>query len=208
MDDMIKTAKKLAESIARTGKFARRFASDPLSIGSIAPSSRWLAARMAAELDGCSRILELGSGCGAITSALLGIPGLEELRASEIDGAMVAEFSRRHPEVRIDAVCASEAIAHACLDWTGRHWGMASSIPFRAIPSDVAETLSAAMRTALLQGGAEIMAQYSYAPIEPFVPGDGLEWTLASVEFRNAPPAFVWLLQRECSEPLPEAMPV
>ena len=111
-----------------------------LQVGTVFPSSPWLARAMAHPVR-CSsspkRVLEIGPGTGAITRTIL--PSLQdgdELHLVEINPLFCRHIDRRilrryrpdHPQVRIDLSC--DSILSARL--SGRFDFVICSLPFRA----------------------------------------------------------------------------
>ncbi len=82
------------------GLFLRRWAANPLQMGSVVPSSPALGRRIAAlvERRGEEVVVELGAGTGAITRALLagGVPA-ERLVVVEIVPDMAAHLAQAFP---------------------------------------------------------------------------------------------------------------
>ena len=53
------------------GHFFKSLLKNPLSIGAVAPSGRFLARLMATTLEPGARVIELGAGTGTVTQAIL-----------------------------------------------------------------------------------------------------------------------------------------
>ena len=90
--------------VGRSGRvFARAWASHPLRVGAIAPSSRRLARLITSEISPqCAPVLELGPGTGVFTQALLGL-GLrqDELILVECDPFFARLLKHDYPKTRI-----------------------------------------------------------------------------------------------------------
>jgi phosphatidylethanolamine/phosphatidyl-N-methylethanolamine N-methyltransferase len=110
---------------------------DPLGIGAALPSGDRVARAMACEvaLDRPGAVLELGSGTGAVTRALLaaGCP-VERLVAIEREPEFASYLARRFPGIRVvagDACDAEALLQHAGVD---RLATVVSSLPVKWFP--------------------------------------------------------------------------
>ena len=70
------------------------------TVGAILPSSKRLAEAMARAADGCTRLLELGAGTGAITAALRRRHPQVPLVAVELEPALAGHLRQRFPRSR------------------------------------------------------------------------------------------------------------
>ena len=182
--------------------FLAEFLRNPFSVGSVAPSSRWLAARMVREarLAGAGTVVELGPGTGAITRAIvreldagtrfLAIESNEAFAAALVSGfpraRVLNDTAERLPELLAAAGCPS---ADCIL----------SSLPFAAFPRALQDRLLDAVVRGLAPGGRFVT--YAYIPAAWLATGRSLRRLLASrfprleatpVVWRNLPPAFVY----------------
>jgi phospholipid N-methyltransferase len=182
--------------------FLAAFLRDPFTTGAVAPSSRWLAARMVQEagLAGTRTVVELGPGTGAITQAIVSELAREALFvAVEFNAAFAAALARGFPSAcvlndsaeRLPELLAEQGRPSAdCI---------LSSLPFAAFPTAQQERLLDAALRALAPGGRFVT--YAYIPAAWLVTGRNLRRLLASrfpriettpVVWRNLPPAFVY----------------
>ncbi len=168
---------------------------EPRQVGSVFPSSRFLASAVVKEvLKGPpSQVLELGAGTGVITEQLvkarLYLQGLVLVEKSPRFAKILKE---KYPEVAVNTCCISE------LDDVGFKPDLpltiVSSIPFRSLSERDVDLLRAK-----IEGLSECyplfrMIQYSYFSKPPFPAPKSCSWKRAGFVFRNIPPAVVWVL--------------
>lgn len=170
-------------------------------VGAVAPSSRRLARAMAAAADGADRIVELGAGTGAVTSALVERHAGRPLSACEIDPEWAAALRRRFPAVPVCALPADQALAQLVLPPCDKVV-LVSSLPFRSLPEPWHGRTRQAIEAFLLADPRRRLVQYTYQPRAPFTPlhTDRLVWHCRSTVWGNMPPAWVWELRRPDSE--------
>ncbi|BDG72211.1 hypothetical protein Rmf_21400 [Roseomonas fluvialis] len=175
------------------GLFLRRWAANPLQMGSVVPSSPALGRRIAAliERSGDEVVVELGAGTGAITRALLdgGVPP-ERLVVVEIVPDMAEHLARRFPGVRVvqgDAFALPEALPAAL---HGRIGTAICGIPLVLLPLEQQRRFVAAVE-AVAPGRGFLL--YTYCITSP------LPWRALGLTARreawtplNLPPASVW----------------
>ena len=180
--------------------FLSRFASGPLKIGSIAPSSRGLGRAMAAQLPEAFEVcVELGGGTGSLTRSLLaaGVPAAK-LIVVERDRRLAAYLRRKFPGVQViegDAERLTSLLrAHgiAAVD------AIISSLPLRTMPRGVRRRIVSESFAAL--GDEGLFVQYTYglgAPVPDEISSDlALEGSRATRIWKNIPPAAVWRYRR------------
>jgi phospholipid N-methyltransferase len=177
--------------------FLARWWRQPLTVGAVAPSSRWLAAAMldaAQPLHG--PVLELGAGTGVFTRALIeaGLPPAE-ISVSERIPAFAQALRQRFPQVGIiegDAAALRPSMLPApaaCI---------LSGLPLRAMDASIIERI---LRAAFeCSAPAARLVQFSYGLRCP-VPASvrealGLQARRHTWVARNLPPASVWCLRR------------
>jgi phosphatidylethanolamine/phosphatidyl-N-methylethanolamine N-methyltransferase len=173
--------------------FLRRWLANPLQMGSIVPSSRTLCDRIVRQVrrTGDEFVLELGSGTGVISQALLaaGIPA-ERLIVVEIVPDMAGHLRNVLPGATViegDARHLKDLIPGA---WHGRIGSVVCGIPLVLLPKpEQARFIDAIEAVAPGRG----FLHYSYCVTSPLPYGHhGLrakreEWTPL-----NFPPASVW----------------
>jgi phosphatidylethanolamine/phosphatidyl-N-methylethanolamine N-methyltransferase len=175
------------------GLFLRRWAANPLQMGSVVPSSPALGKRIAAlvERAGDEVVVELGAGTGAITRALLagGVPA-ERLVVVEIVPDMAQHLARTFPGVTVvqgDAFALPEALPAAL---QGRVGTAICGIPLVLLPIEQQRRFVAAVE-AVAPGRGFLL--YTYCITSP------LPWRALGLTARreawtplNLPPASVW----------------
>lgn len=182
--------------------FLAAFLRDPFTTGSVAPSSRWLAARMVREagLAGARTVVELGPGTGAITHAIVRELESEALfLAVEFNAAFAAALARGFPRARVLNDSAERLPVLLAEQERQSADCILSSLPFAAFPRTQQERLLDAVVRALAPGGRFVT--YAYIPAAWLAPGRSLRRLLESrfprlettpVVWRNLPPAFVY----------------
>lgn len=181
--------------LAREGElFFRQWLRSPKTMGSIIPSSRSLARRIAEQVAWRPGqvVVELGGGTGAISQGLLdiGIPP-EALVTIELDPALHGYLKERlkgshvirGDATKLNAILRAHGIAEVGT--------VISGLPMVGMPFEFQRAVYEQGFEALGERG--FMLQYSYSPISP-VPAKrlGLIAELADFTLLNVPPAFVW----------------
>ncbi len=192
-------------------RFFLRWLRQPARLGAVVPSGPALAAALAAEIDAEApgAVVELGSGTGRVTAALLeaGVAP-DALVAIEREASFCALLAARFPGIRVvpgDARALERLLER---NEVGAVKAVVSSLPLLNLSErDRRAMLSQA--AAALEPGV-VLVQYTYGPAEP-VPsvlrvelgliGERTHWVLV-----NLPPAAVWRYRRADSPPgLPRA---
>lgn len=146
--------------------FLGRFLRSPRTIGSIAPSSRALAAAMVRSLacGHAGRVVELGPGTGAFTAALVACLGpSSRLLAIDREAAFIERLRRQWPVA--DFVCASAADLPALA--AERNFlpidHIVSGLPFASLPGDVTKRILDGIQQSLRPNGTFTTFQYVQA---------------------------------------------
>ena len=168
---------------------------NPSSTGCLVPSSRYLAKAMAEASAKADWVLELGAGTGAITKALIQHHGLEKVRAVELSVPLANGLRTRFPGLDVEQGSAQEALARIPYDCF-EPLALASSLPFRSLPSAVVQEIQGSIVRALVAHPNAWLIQYTYQPRQPFEAPPGFAWTRTTRIWRNFPPAGVWVLRR------------
>lgn len=152
----------------------KEFASSPFHVGSICPSSRWLALRLvgvaqkaalaASTMPEEGLILDLGAGSGPVTRELLraGVSP-QRIVAIERSRSFGAAFKRKYRHVPLlvgDAAHLRALLADAYPNVPIA--AVISSLPFRSIPRKITEAILLELRQTLTERGGALV-QYSYA---------------------------------------------
>ncbi len=171
--------------------FAREFVKNPRHTGAICPSSRHLAAQMAALVPpGEGKVIELGPGSGPMTAALLhrGVSP-SDLILVERTQSFADHLKRRFPEVQVihgDACHLRHLIGNP--DEPIR--AIVSSLPLRSMPAHTVTQIGAQIRSIAHPGTRFIQFTYHLhdrkLPID--APFRNREWRIV---WRNFPPARV-----------------
>jgi len=180
--------------------FVREMLSQPANVGSIWPSSRWLAKSVASRVPcrGDGLVVELGGGTGAVTQALLqqGVAP-SRLTVVECSSVFVRHLRARFPGVTIlqgDAAKLGELLPRdSCIA------AIVSSLPLRSLPPREASAIVAQWGALVGKGGMVI--QFTYAlrdsgslSLPGFLQcGNDIVWA-------NCPPARVVALEYHGSE--------
>ena len=174
--------------------FFQRWLANPLSMGSIVPSSIGLRKLISKHvICGADEIVvEFGGGTGAITRALLeaGIPAAK-VWSIEIDPELATFLHQTYPDVNVvhgDCRDTKKFIGDALVGKVGT---VVVGIPMVLLPVDLQKQIVSAIFSVLPEGRRFIL--YTYCATSPLdmkklgLKGKRLGWTP-----RNFPPASVW----------------
>jgi phosphatidylethanolamine/phosphatidyl-N-methylethanolamine N-methyltransferase len=179
-----------------TWTFFQAFLKSPKVVASMIPSSPFLERRLvrAARLDSASTVVELGSGTGGTTRALLkAMPDGSNLLTMERTGEFVTALNRiGDPRLHIVHGCASTLATELESRGLGPADAVISGIPFSTLPPDLCKQIITAVHDALRPQGRFVAYQFSdrvadYA--RPIFGSPRIEH-----EVRNVPPlkVFTW----------------
>ncbi len=188
----------LAEGLEFFGSFLRQ----PVTVGSVWPSSYALAREM---IHGCNlrhadTVVELGAGTGAITRAILEAIGRKTLvLALELDGRHVHRLRRRFPGLK---VCHQSAeLLQECLKQHDREQAdcVISALPWGNMRSKLQGRILEAVLRALKPGGVFTAMGYwharSYSTTRHFrkqLEQHFKQVTVSRIVWFNVPPALVY----------------
>lgn len=181
--------------------FFKQWLRSPKSMGSVIPSSRFLAKAVAAEVawQPGQYIVELGGGTGAITQGLIerGIPR-DRLIVIELDGALYGYLKERFAGCLViqgDATRLDEILVRHQVGEVGT---VISGLPMVGMPPGFQKAIIDQGFKTVRKGG--FMLQYSYSPVPP-VPAKklGIEARIARFVLLNVPPAYVWKYTRSAT---------
>lgn len=178
--------------------FFRHWLRKPKEMGSIMPSSPFLARAMADVVAARTRptLIELGGGTGPITHGLLraGVPA-DKLVVIELEPHLHDYMRRRFPNVRVilgDATRLTDILQEHGIDDVG---AVVSGIPMVNMPQDFQRAIVSQAFNVLPEDG--FLVQYSYSPVAPIKHKLlGLEAKRMKYVLRNIPPASVWRFTR------------
>jgi phospholipid N-methyltransferase len=182
-------------------QFLGRFLRSPRTIGALAPSSKWLARAMVANLGNPVNpvvVVELGTGTGAFTGDILARlgPG-DRFLGVDVEPVFIERLRRRWPHV--ECVCASAETLSALV--AERQLGpidhLVSGLPFASLPAETTRGILEAVGKTLRAGGTFTTFQYVHSyGLPPAIvfrrEMSALMGSTPSVRFvaRNFPPAF------------------
>ncbi|MDP1511840.1 methyltransferase domain-containing protein [Paenibacillus ottowii] len=176
--------------------FLQGFLTNPQRVGSVMPSSRFLAAKVVESVpwDEVKAVAELGSGTGAITRFMkTQLTGSKKVLLFERDKKMRENLKTKYP----DFMCHSNAcqlVKKLNQDDIGQLDCIISGLPFFNFTSEMRANLLNQIIQALKPGGIFIAFQYSLQMKKRFAEN----FTIEKVEFVpcNFPPAFVYICRK------------
>jgi phosphatidylethanolamine/phosphatidyl-N-methylethanolamine N-methyltransferase len=174
--------------------FFRQWLRSPKSMGSLIPSSKFLARAMAEEVawEPGQWVVELGGGTGSISLGLVerGIPR-DRLVVIELDPDLHRYLRDRLPGSLVINGDATK-LADIMRDYqVGEVGTVISGLPMVGMPFEFQRSIIEQGFKAVRPGG--FMLQYSYSPVAP-IPARrlGVRAQLVRRVALNFPPAFVW----------------
>ncbi len=181
-----------------TALFLARWLKAPQRIGSLAPSSQYLARAMARQIDPRRHrlVVELGGGTGSITKALLetGLP-LDRLIVVERDAALHAHLRARFPGLRILRGDATQLVGLLRATGITEADAIVSSLPLLSMPKKSRQRIVDQSFALLNDCGA--LVQYTYGVASPLPNREyGIIGQVTARVWRNFPPATVWRFHR------------
>ncbi|KPV60015.1 phospholipid methyltransferase [Paenibacillus sp. A3] len=176
--------------------FLYKFSRAPQQIGSVTPSSAFLAKKMVESVawEKVNAVAELGAGTGAIT---------EYIQKAKKDNTRVLLFERdaelrsRLQERFADCTCYDDA---RCLQSVLRTEGIdsldcvISGLPYFNFPQSLRDRLLSEITASLRPGGRFVAFQYSQQMRKQF----GRQFAMEGIHFVpfNVPPAFVYVCRK------------
>jgi phospholipid N-methyltransferase len=194
-------------------RLLRAFLASPVRTGAIAPSSRFLAARMVEDmrLSEAGVVVELGPGTGAFTRAILPELNADALfLAIELNRSLAAHLqATQPPRVRVINDSCERLEQHLRAHERRTADAIISGLPWQAFSVELQERLLSAVHRSLRAGGR--FATFAYLHGIPFPGGIRLRRMLrerftkvsvSPVVWRNLPPAFVYRCEKD-GDPTP-----
>jgi phosphatidylethanolamine/phosphatidyl-N-methylethanolamine N-methyltransferase len=170
------------------GQLLRR----PHQVVALAPSSRFLCAEMAREIDpDAGPVIELGAGTGNITQAILarGVAP-ENLHSIEMNPEFCDRLRARFAGVHVHCMSAGDVGA---LPVEGAQ-AVVSGLPLLSMPLDLQRAILGGTFARVRPGGTYV--QFTYGPKPPVAKAVreelGLDWRVSARIWRNLPPARVY----------------
>ncbi|GAB2699724.1 class I SAM-dependent methyltransferase [Paenibacillus thermoaerophilus] len=177
--------------------FLTRFLRDPRQVGSVLPSSRYLAKAMVGEIEWARTraVAELGAGTGAITGVMMAAkpPGTKVFLFEKDD-----RLRQRLQQDFRDCICCADASEMARAMRSQNVTGLdcvVSGLPFFNFPAPVRESLLGQVASALDPGGQFIAFQYSLQ-LKPHLTR---YFRIEKIKMApwNVPPAFVFVCRKK-----------
>ncbi len=186
--------------------FLKEFCRNWQAVGAVAPSSPALAERMmeAAGVWQAKRVLELGPGTGALTSAISGImPHEADYVGIELNDAFVQKLRPRFPRMRFECADAQQFDFSSILSSEEKFDTIISGLPWTAFPRGLQESILSNVLPQLASGGSFVT--FAYYGFHQLPSGrrfrdllhemtHGVETT--RVVWANLPPAFVYVARK------------
>jgi phosphatidylethanolamine/phosphatidyl-N-methylethanolamine N-methyltransferase len=195
---MTKPSLSLVDRIEEEVLFFRTWATSPLKMGSVTPTSRALAAVMVelANVDPTGWTLETGPGTGVVTQALIaaGIPA-ERIVSVEYDKDFCKHLKKRFPGINVirgDALDLGRTLG----EFRDIEFSAAlSGIPLLNLPKKKRAPYLEGLLDRLEPGGVISQLSYSFVPPQEAIPGrlavDKSKWVTL-----NFPPGRAWVYRR------------
>jgi phosphatidylethanolamine/phosphatidyl-N-methylethanolamine N-methyltransferase len=194
MKDRLSLAERLEDEV----RFFKTWATSPLKVGSVTPTSRQLANVMVAlarpDLSGF--VLETGPGTGVVTQALLdaGMPA-ERIVSIEYDKDFCRLLKKRFPDIHLiqgDALDLKNTLG----EFRDVKFSTAlSGIPLLNLPKKKRAPYLEGLLDHLVPGGVVSQLSYSFTPPQEAIPGrlavDKSKWVTL-----NFPPGRAWIYRR------------
>ena len=187
-------------------RFLKRFLSDPIATGSIAPSSRHLARTMVQDmgLSSASTVVELGPGTGAFTGVIAEAVGKDTLfLAIELNREFADDLRDRFPRATIINESAEHLVRLLQENQVDRAEAILCGLPWAGFPDELQRRLMKGVLSGLKPGGKFATFAYIHAAWLPAARRYRrlLESSFDIVEtshvvWRNVPPAFVYRCTR------------
>jgi phosphatidylethanolamine/phosphatidyl-N-methylethanolamine N-methyltransferase len=166
----------------------------PMTVGSVMPSSRYLAEALADRAAGFEAIVEVGAGTGIVTQSLIQRYPAATLTLFELGDRLAVELSRNFPQARVVSGPFHENVSR--LPILPARTVIISGLPMQSLPSHVTTPTIAHFADLLLANSARRLVQFTYLPKAPFTAPPGLCWRRIKTVWRNVPPANVWQLSQ------------
>lgn len=174
-------------------KFLRQFFKDRQMVGSVAPSTRFLAEKMLknVDFDNSKVIIELGPGNGVFTEIILERMAADaKLYVFELNDEFYKQVKERINDPRAQIIHDSAENIAKYVEQEGTADAVISSLPLMVFPEELRANVVAAAHKSLHSKGKYIQFQYSLQSkryLEGIFNDVNIQFTI-----RNLPPAFVY----------------
>ncbi|NEW09253.1 methyltransferase domain-containing protein [Paenibacillus sp. SYP-B3998] len=177
--------------------FLQKFIQNPKQIGSVLPSSRFLANKMVQSVpwSEVGSVAELGSGTGAVTRFIKSsVSDSTKVFLFENDETMKANLQKQYPSFacHTNACYLTNVINHHGIHQLDC---IISGLPFFNFPRELRETLIDQIIKALKPGGYFVAFQYSLQMKKHLVSAFDIE--RINLVPLNFPPAFVYVCRKK-----------
>lgn len=180
--------------------FLKGFLTAPRTVGSIAPSSRWLVASMLdeANIANAQVIVEFGPGTGVFTDEIIRRMRPDaRLLVFEVHEPFFNQLQSRIRDPRVQIIGDSAAELHRYLQELNLAHPdcIVSGLPFTSLPRPVSHAILQATRSALGPGG--VFVTYQYTPVlrnllRSYFPNTHI----TRYVLRNLPPALIFVCRK------------
>ncbi|TGE34548.1 methyltransferase [Desulfosporosinus sp. Sb-LF] len=190
------TNSNLSSNLANKLFFLFKFMESPFQVGSVTPSSKFLAAKMLEPLDWSSirSIAELGAGTGAFTKYIHSVKHPDcKAAVFEKDNEMRCKLKTCYPEMMYfeDALTLSEQLQSAEM---GSLDAVVSGLPFALFETSVRKRIIDVVIDSLKPNGIFVAFQYSQQ-MKTLLKNNFSKVEISFVPL-NLPPAFVYVCHK------------
>lgn len=174
----------------------RHFVRSPQQIGTIIPSSRFLAKKMISCVNAQSAkcIVELGAGTGAVTSEVLRQAGPQtRVLIIDVNADAVRLLQERLSQAKnVEIIHADARHLEKILSERGIESveAIVSSLPFTSLSSEMTDEILSTAARVLKANGHFVAFQYTTVLSRKFA--DFFQIRAKKLEFRNIPPAIIY----------------
>lgn len=179
--------------------FIKALMKNPVAVGALIPSSKFLAEKMVelADLKNTKCIVEFGAGTGIITKMILSeMPRNAVLFCFEIDKDLVKILNKAIKDPRIKIIHDSAENFHKYIAGHGFDFAdrIISGLPLAILPKEVKNNILKSSEEYLRDEGIFVQFQYSLANLsdfKKFFPSIAINF-----ELLNIPPAFIYVCKK------------
>ena len=183
--------------------FLKAFLENPLSVGSVFPSSPATAKRMVKGIKPNENaiVLELGCGTGPFTEAIEKIlPSPNAYLGIELNEELAGILHEKFPHLNIVCDDASRAVEIHQKSGLGAVKYIISGLPFASLPEEVSEAVLAEAHKFMQRGGCEFRT-IQYATSTPLPPAKKFRRMMnkkygkahrSKLVWRNLPPTYIF----------------
>jgi Phospholipid N-methyltransferase len=190
-----KFKRKIKQKLGPWGVFFEGFVRNPVMVGSIVPSSRFVINRMLAPVDwdNCKLFVEYGPGVGTFCR-----PVLDRMRRDatllviDTNPQFIDYLRRTITDSRFVAVSGSAADVEMIVKAHGHEQAdyVLSGLPFSTLPDGVGPAIAAATHRVIRKGGAFLV--YQFTPRALTYMAKHFARIDNALEVINVPPCFLW----------------